>query len=90
MFPCSPRASGPAIIRPNFWWLTRTLAQLNCIRALAGGTYATSAETAFDTDTFNERDYLEAIRQRSGNLPVIMNWSVSFMAHRGTRFSPLK
>ncbi|CAL1696704.1 unnamed protein product [Somion occarium] len=48
--------------------------QLNCIRALAGCTYAQSADTAFDTDTFTEKEYLEYIHEKCGNLPVTMNW----------------
>lgn len=51
---------------------------LNCIKALAGYTEASSAETAFDTATFCEREYLEQVAVRSGNLPVVMNWYNSF------------
>ncbi|KAH8086606.1 histidine kinase [Cristinia sonorae] len=53
-------------------------AHLNCIRALAGYTDTTSAETAFDTATFCEREYLLGIAERSGNLPVVMNWYNAF------------
>ncbi|KAI0078477.1 histidine kinase [Panus rudis PR-1116 ss-1] len=52
--------------------------QLNCIRALAGCTHARSADTAFDTDDFNEREYLQLISRKSGNLPVALNWYNAF------------
>ena len=52
--------------------------QLNCIRALAGYTDASSPDTALDTATFCEREYLQQIVARSGNLPVVMNWYNSF------------
>ncbi|KAI0793300.1 histidine kinase [Abortiporus biennis] len=52
--------------------------QLNCIRALAGNTFATSAETAFDTETFNEVEFLQAVQEKAGNIAVTMNWYNSF------------
>ncbi|KAK7029643.1 Chk1 protein kinase [Paramarasmius palmivorus] len=51
---------------------------LNCVRALGGYTIAASAETAFDTDTFNEAEYLGQIQATSGNLPLALNWYNSF------------
>ncbi|KAJ7356807.1 dual-domain HisK/Mak2 protein kinase [Mycena albidolilacea] len=55
---------------------TTVLAQanLNCIRALGGFTIATSAATAFDTETFTESDYQRHIHETSGNLPLALNW----------------
>ncbi|KAJ3713607.1 histidine kinase [Lentinula raphanica] len=49
---------------------------LNCIRALGGYTLATSAETAFDTETFKEREYLEKVKAHSGNEELVLNWYV--------------
>ena len=46
---------------------------LNCIRALGGYTIAQSAETAFDTETFTEADYL-AQMEALGTIKVAMNW----------------
>ncbi|KAJ3724256.1 hypothetical protein DFJ43DRAFT_1157787 [Lentinula guzmanii] len=51
---------------------------LNCIRALGGYTLATSAETAFDTETFKERDYLEKVKADSGNEELVLNWYNAF------------
>ncbi|KAK7468476.1 Chk1 protein kinase [Stygiomarasmius scandens] len=51
---------------------------LNCVRALGGYTYATSAETCFDTENFNEREYKEEVERTSGNLPLVMNWYNAF------------
>ncbi|KAF7319894.1 Histidine kinase [Mycena kentingensis (nom. inval.)] len=50
------------------------MGNLNCIRALAGATIATSAATAFDTDTFVESDYYSHVHATSGNLPLALNW----------------
>ncbi|GBE78499.1 histidine kinase [Sparassis crispa] len=47
---------------------------LNCIRALGGFTIAQSAETAFDTETYNEREYLREVEAKCGNFDVTMNW----------------
>jgi hypothetical protein len=49
---------------------------LNCIRALGGYTYASSADTVFDTEGFKEREYREQVEKTSGNLPLVMNWFV--------------
>ncbi|KAF9258589.1 dual-domain HisK/Mak2 protein kinase [Marasmius fiardii PR-910] len=59
---------------------TVSLAQgvLNCIRALGGYTFANSATTAFDTETFIESEYLDHIQATSGNLPLVFNWYNSF------------
>ncbi|KAL0950689.1 hypothetical protein HGRIS_007467 [Hohenbuehelia grisea] len=53
-------------------------AVLNCIRVLGGFTYTVTAETAFDTETFKEKEYLEGVRKSTGNLPLIMNWYNAF------------
>ncbi|KAI0666240.1 histidine kinase [Trametes maxima] len=50
---------------------------LNCIRALGGYTIAQSAETAFDTETFKEADYLAHL-DASGTIKVAMNWYNAF------------
>ncbi|KAJ7102419.1 dual-domain HisK/Mak2 protein kinase [Mycena belliarum] len=47
---------------------------LNCVRALGGYTYATSAGTAFDTDTFTESEFHQHILETSGNIPLALNW----------------
>ena len=50
---------------------------LNCIRAIGGYTVAGTPETAFDTEGFNEAEYLvqlESVEQ----LRVAMNWYNSF------------
>lgn len=49
-------------------------AHLNIVRAYAGVTVASSPETIFDTDEFNEQDYLAQTEVQSGNLPLTMNW----------------
>ncbi|PSR71493.1 hypothetical protein PHLCEN_2v12633 [Hermanssonia centrifuga] len=46
------------------------------IQSYAGHTSATSAETAFDTDDFNEREFLTLTEARSGNLQLAMNCSL--------------
>ncbi|KAH9927462.1 histidine kinase [Epithele typhae] len=50
---------------------------LNCIRALGGYTVAHSAETAFDTDTFIESEYLQE-NASFEHVKVVMNWYNSF------------
>ena len=49
---------------------------LNCIRALGGYTTATSAETAFDTETFSESEYMARMERdpRIKASRVSMNW----------------
>ncbi len=47
---------------------------LNVIRALGGYTYARSADTAFDTDAFNEAEYLIQLREQSGNPALAFSW----------------
>ncbi|KAL0581381.1 Chk1 protein kinase [Marasmius crinis-equi] len=51
---------------------------LNCIRALGGYTFATSPSTAFDTEGFNEADYVHGLEATTGNIPLVMNWYNSF------------
>ncbi|PBL00451.1 histidine kinase [Armillaria gallica] len=51
---------------------------LNVIRALGGYTYARSADTAFDTDAFNEAEYLIQLREQSGNPALAFSWYNSF------------
>ncbi|KAK0208888.1 hypothetical protein DFS33DRAFT_1254916 [Desarmillaria ectypa] len=51
---------------------------LNVIRALGGYTYARSADTAFDTDAFNEAEYLMQLREQSGNPALAFSWYNSF------------
>jgi hypothetical protein len=53
------------------------LGHLNCARAYAGQTLCTSAETVFDTEDFNEKEYLQSAQEQSGNLPLTMNWFVA-------------
>ncbi|KAJ7071393.1 hypothetical protein C8F01DRAFT_1110373 [Mycena amicta] len=50
------------------------MGNLNCIRAIAGLTIATSAATAFDTESFVENEYYRHIHATSGNLPLALNW----------------
>lgn len=47
---------------------------LNCIRALSGQSYGTTAETAFDTDSFVEKEYFSNIRDKTGDIELAMNW----------------
>ncbi|OSX67898.1 hypothetical protein POSPLADRAFT_1043081 [Postia placenta MAD-698-R-SB12] len=49
---------------------------LNCVRAIGGYTYADSAETVFDTDTFKEAEYLARASESSGNPEVTITWWV--------------
>ena len=58
--------------------LTVDLGTLNCIRALGGYTIATSAETAFDTETFKEAEYL-AKKDANHQIRVSMNWYNALM-----------
>lgn len=55
---------------------TFSLGVLNCIRAMAGYTDGGSAHHAFDTDSFNEEDYLSATKLTVGNADVAFNWCV--------------
>ncbi len=50
---------------------------LNCIRAIGGYTIAQSADTAFDTETFKESEYLAQV-EALGTIKVAMNWYVCF------------
>ncbi len=50
---------------------------LNCIRALGGYTIAQSADTAFDTETFKESEYLAQL-EALGHIKVAMNWYNAF------------
>ena len=47
---------------------------LNVIRAFAGQTVARSADTAFDTEDYNEKEYVARIETQSGNKELVMNW----------------
>lgn len=49
-------------------------AQLNCIRAFAGHTMTGSAEVAFDTEEYNDADFLAQVQVQSGNIELVMNW----------------
>ncbi|KZT06226.1 histidine kinase [Laetiporus sulphureus 93-53] len=49
---------------------------LNCIRAIGGYTYAYDADTVFDTEGFDEKQFLEVAAQTSGNFEGAMGWYV--------------
>lgn len=49
------------------------VAHLNCIRAYAGYTYASTPETVFDTIDFSEQDFLK-LAESSGNVTLAMQW----------------
>ncbi|PCH33241.1 hypothetical protein WOLCODRAFT_21861 [Wolfiporia cocos MD-104 SS10] len=51
---------------------------LNCIRALGGYTFAHSAETIFDTESFVENEYLARSAETCGNLEVAVTWYQSY------------
>ncbi|KAF8746288.1 hypothetical protein AX14_000082 [Amanita brunnescens Koide BX004] len=51
---------------------------LNCIRALSGQSFGTTAETAFDTDSFVEKEYISNVRDQTGDIELAMNWYNSF------------
>jgi hypothetical protein len=53
--------------------LTITPGVANCIRAITGNTCADTPDTAFDTDTFNEKDYLADLEAKSID-SLTMNW----------------
>ena len=53
-----------------------SLAVVNLIRALGGFTDASSAETVFDTESFKDKDYVDYIKRKSGNLALTLNWLV--------------
>lgn len=55
---------------------------LNCVRAIGGYTYADSAETVFDTDTFKEAEYLAHASESSGNPEVTITWWVHVVRRR--------
>ena len=44
------------------------------IRVLAGETIGRNADTAFDTSTWKEANYLQKLQECSGNLDLTMNW----------------
>ena len=60
----------------NSHFIDACVGTLNCIRALGGYTTATSAETAFDTETFSESEYMARMEQdpRIKASRVSMNW----------------
>ncbi|KAF9243774.1 STKc type histidine kinase [Melanogaster broomeanus] len=47
---------------------------LNCIRAIGGYTDASSVETVFNTDHFDEHEYTKTIEKISGNQRISFNW----------------
>ena len=47
---------------------------VNLVRLLGGYTHTSSAQTAFNTDTFNEQNYLVGIEATSGNIVLALNW----------------
>jgi hypothetical protein len=47
---------------------------LNLVRLLGGHTRASSAQTAFNTDTFNEQNYSAKIPAICGNPLLTLNW----------------
>lgn len=51
------------------------------IRALAGGTQSRSADTAFDTEKWKEAHFLHKLHEGSGNINLVMNWSVAQVSH---------
>lgn len=71
-------ASDVGIWNPNGESLVLAIGILNLVRLLRGYTHASSAQTAFNTDTFNEQNYLAEIQATSGNLTLILNWYNSF------------
>ena len=58
-------------------------AHLNVVRAYAGLTVATSADTVFDTEDLSERDYLEQSEVQLGNTILTMNWYNAFKVRTG-------
>ncbi|OCH84424.1 histidine kinase [Obba rivulosa] len=51
---------------------------LNCIRAIGGFTIADTADAAFDTGSFIERDYIAQVEATSNNFMIAMNWYNSY------------
>ncbi|KAG5723159.1 Peroxide stress-activated histidine kinase mak2 [Termitomyces sp. T112] len=51
---------------------------LNCIRALGGYTIAQSADTLFDTESYNESRFLEQIGTTSGGSIMFFSWYNAF------------
>lgn len=49
---------------------------LMTIRALAGETIGRNADTAFDTGSWREANYLQKLQECSGNPQLTMNWCV--------------
>lgn len=47
--------------------------QMAC-RALAGQTYATSAETIYDLENWNDREYTRQIEQNEQTADSTLNW----------------
>ena len=47
---------------------------MNCVRALGGYTYAESPAAAFDTETFNENEYLTRVSEICGTPDVALSW----------------
>jgi hypothetical protein len=54
--------------------LTNSEGVVNLVRLLGGYTHTSSAQTAFNTDTFNEQNYVAGIEATSGNLMLVLNW----------------
>lgn len=63
------------LIRPLSTYLDYT-GILMTIRALAGETIGRNADTAFDTLSWREANYLQKLQESSGNLELTMNWFV--------------
>ncbi|KAF9056453.1 histidine kinase [Panaeolus papilionaceus] len=64
------------VLAPNGEPIILATAVLNCIRVLGGHTSAESAESLFDSETFDETRYLKKIHETSGNIALALNWCV--------------
>ncbi|KAI6136939.1 STKc type histidine kinase [Pisolithus sp. B1] len=51
---------------------------LNCIRAMGGYTDASSVDTVFNTDTFDDKEYQKRITQITGNSLLSLGWYNAF------------
>ncbi|KAI6153278.1 STKc type histidine kinase [Pisolithus tinctorius] len=51
---------------------------LNCVRAMGGYTDASSIDTVFNTDTFDDKEYQERITQITGNSLLSLGWYNAF------------
>ncbi|PPQ63721.1 hypothetical protein CVT24_004301 [Panaeolus cyanescens] len=66
------------VLAPNGEPIILATAVLNCIRVLGGHTSAESAESLFDSETFDETRYLAEMHETSGNIALALNWYNSF------------